>query len=280
MSLALLVLSALSGLCWGTGDFLGGLQSRRIPALAVTLWSQLTGGVLLLAVTVFTGQRPVLTGILWGVAGGVFGGMALLSFYRGLAVGAMSIVAPVSACGAVVPVAVSVVTGHAPHLLAGLGIGICLVGIVVVSIYPEAEVHPAGRPNLSLGLALLAALGFGLFYVFLHAGGSSSGLWPVVGVRIGSLTLVLVLVLGGRQPAPFPGRRLPLVMVVGVLDTTANGLWFYAATHGNLGIAAVLGSLYPVATVLLSSVVLKERLTLLQGSGVLLALAGVALVGE
>jgi drug/metabolite transporter (DMT)-like permease len=281
--IAVLLLSAGSGLLWGTADFLGGLQSRRIPALSVTLWSQFIGGLTILIVSIVSGQRFTLEGFFWGMGAGAFGGMALLSFYRGLAVGAMSIVAPVSACGAVVPVLVSFGAGHVPSVTACIGIGAAMLGIVLVSLQaPAGAAHPSEQPRLALGLALLAALGFGMFYVLLNRGGQAgtSILWPVVGVKAGSMLLLVGLVIVGRQAAPWPGKHMPVVSCVGFLDTSANALWASASTMTNLGIVAVLGSLYPVATVLLGRIVLSERLSTLQKAGVALALVGVALVSR
>jgi drug/metabolite transporter (DMT)-like permease len=280
--LNLVLLGAGSGLLWGTADFFGGLQSRRLPALTVLVWSQIVGGTVLLAAALLTGEHPDGRSVLWGIAAGLVGGFALLCFYRGLAVGTMSIVAPISGCGALVPVIVSFATGHAPGAAAVAGMFLALAGVVVVSLHADSDAHPSGRPGLALALAVLSAIGFGTFYVVLQHGGSgtSSALWPIVGVRIGSLALLLSIVLAGRRPVPWPGRQMSVIACVGLADTSANILWLLAATHGNLGVAAVLGSLYPVATVVLGRAVLAERLSRIQQAGVVLALAGVALVGQ
>jgi drug/metabolite transporter (DMT)-like permease len=274
------LLGAGSGLLWGTADFFGGLQSRRLSALAVVVWSQLAGAVLLLAAALASGEHPDAHGLLWGAAAGAIGGLALLCFYRGLAVGAVSIVAPISGCGAVVPVIVSFATGRAPGIVAIVGIMVVLTGVVLVSMHAESDDHPLGQPGLAVGLAALSALGFGTFFVLLqHAGSGSSALWPIVGVRAGSLSLLFAVVLGTRRTLPWPGPRMIPIAAVGVADATANILWLLAATHGNLGVAGVLGSLYPVATVVLGRLVLAERLSPMQGAGVALALAGAALAG-
>ncbi|HLJ67237.1 MAG TPA: EamA family transporter [Chloroflexota bacterium] len=277
----LIFLGAASGLCWGTADFFGGVQSRRMPALAVVFWSQVAGATALALLLLLRGEHPVPSSIAWGAAAGLFGGSALIFFYRGLAVGAMSIVAPVSACGAAVPVLFAIATGHIPSVVTLVGIGTIMTAIVLVSLHGDASVHPAGRPHLSLALALLAALGFGMFYVFAHQGSLGSGgspFWTIAGARGGSLLTVLAILLVGRQRASWPAGRMPLVAGVGVADTTANVLFAYASIQGNLGVAAVLGSLYPVATVLLGRVVLGERLPALQQLAIVGALAGVALL--
>jgi drug/metabolite transporter (DMT)-like permease len=280
--MALVLLLGLgSGLCWGTADFFGGLQSRYLPALAVALWSQLAGGIVLALVLAIMGEPLVLESVVWGMAGGFFGGTALLLFYRGLAVGLMSIVAPVSACGALVPVAFTLAAGEVPSTLAVAGIAAAICGIVLVSLHPGPTPPGTSHARTALLLALGAALGFGFFFVFLDRGSAVSGaspLWVVGGARIGSLLMLLALAAARPRSAPWPGRRIGAVSAIGIGDTTANALFAYASTQGNLGIVAVLGSLYPVATVLLGRIILGERLTVIQHAGVALALTGVVLL--
>ncbi len=295
-----ILLGLAAGLCWGVGDFFGGVQSRRLPILAVALWSQLAGGLALVAVLVAVGGEAAPAGLLWGIGGGLFSGGALLLLYRGLATGIMSVVAPISACGALVPVFVGLARGEVPGVFASLGIVAALAGITVVSLQarpaPVAsrvaahESVPArgGAPlphgpyiaRGALLLALGAALGFGMFFVLVRQGSAdgTSPLWVVAGARVGSLMTMLSVIVLGRRPAPWPGRQIGTITIVGLLDTAANALFAYAAWLGDLGVAAVLASLYPVATVLLGRLVLDERLTRLQAAGVAMALAGVALI--
>jgi drug/metabolite transporter (DMT)-like permease len=276
-----LLLGAGSSLCWGTADFFGGLQSRRLPALVVAFWSQLAGGLALLLVLLLRGEPPVLPSIVWGLGGGLVGALALVLFYRGLAVGIMSLVAPIAGCGAVVPVLLSIAMGQTPSALAGAGIVVALAGVALVSLHSEASTHSGHDARLSLLLALGAALGFGMFFVFVHRGSAFPGaspLWVVGGARLSSLPLLGLLIALGPRSMPWPGRRMGLVATVGVLDTSANALFAFASTHGNPGVVAVLGSLYPVATVLLGRIVLAERLNRMQHAGVALALAGVVLL--
>ena len=282
-----------SGLCWGAADFFGGIQSRRLPALTVAFWSQVAGGLGLLTALAASGTRPTPAGLAWGLVAGVGSGCALVLFYRGLAEGTMSIVAPVSACGAVVPVAAALLTGHRPGALAGLGVTAAITGVVLVSrprrpaAHPGARAHPgastgAGRSGRVLAMALGSALGFGLFYVFVDAGTTGSHgepLWVIAGAR-GSSLLVLstIALVGNRSALRWPGRRIAPVALVGLGDTGANLLFAYAATTGNLAVVGVLGSLYPVATVVLARWLLGERLSGGQNAGVALALTGVGLL--
>jgi drug/metabolite transporter (DMT)-like permease len=208
----------------------------------------------------------------------------------------MSIVAPVSACGAVVPVAAALLTGHRPGALAGLGVTAAITGVVLVS-RPRSTPHgqpprspdPAspgagrsGRSGRVLAMALASALGFGLFYVFVDAGTTGSQgepLWVIAGARGSSLLMLSTIALvGNRSALRWPGRRIAPVALIGIGDTGANLLFAYAATTGNLAVVGVLGSLYPVATVVLARWLLGERLSGGQNAGVALALTGVGLL--
>ena len=294
-----------SGLCWGAADFFGGIQSRRLPALTVAFWSQAAGALALavaLVVPGIEGSRPAAAGVAWGLAGGVGSGLALALFYRGLAAGTMSVVAPVSACGAVVPVAAALLTGDRPDALAGVGVVAAVTGVVLVSrtrppsrdekpprggtAGPARSGNPA-RPGRVLAMALGSAVGFGLFYVFVDAGTASmagttgsggSPLWVIAGARASSLVMLSMIALVRRSALRWPGRRIGPVALVGIGDTGANLLFAYAATTGNLAVVGVLGSLYPVATVVLARWLLGERLSGGQNAGVVLALTGVGLL--
>jgi len=301
-----------SGLCWGAADFFGGIQSRRLPALTVAFWSQAAGALALavaLVVLVVEGSRPVAAGVAWGLAGGIGSGLALALFYRGLAEGTMSVVAPVSACGAVVPVAAALLTGDRPDPLAGVGVLAAVTGVVLVSrtrpptrggtrahggagddaAVPATPGRPGrpARPGRVLAMALGSAVGFGLFYVFVDAGTASmagttgsggSPLWVIAGARASSLVMLAMIALVRRSALRWPGRRIGPVALVGIGDTGANLLFAYAATTGNLAVVGVLGSLYPVATVVLARWLLGERLSGGQNAGVVLALTGVGLL--
>ena len=292
-----------SGLCWGAADFFGGMQSRRLPALTVAFWSQVAGALGLVVALAVSGTRPTPAGVAWGLVAGVGSGCALVLFYRGLAEGTMSVVAPVSACGAVVPVAAALLTGHRPGALAGLGVTAAITGVVLVSrprrpphgryrspgrpSDPGAPAHPGpsggpGRSGRVLAMALGSALGFGLFYVFVDAGTTGSRgdpLWVIAGARASSLVMLsMIALVGNRSALRWPGRRIGPVALVGIGDTGANLLFAYAATTGNLAVVGVLGSLYPVATVVLARWLLGERLSRGQSAGVALALTGVGLL--
>ena len=248
--------------------------------MSVTLWSQFAGGIAIGLVLISMGEPLAGGGVGWAALGGVCGVVGLLSFYRGLAVGPMSIVAPVSACGAVVPLIVSAVLGRLPGIWAILGIAVAMAGVLLVSLSGDEGGTSAADSRLGLLLALAAATGFGLFFVLLDwsRGAGTSPLWTVGIARFMSVVLIVTVALIGRIHVPWPGTQMGRVALVGIFDTSANVLFVLAASLGNLAVVSVLASVYPVSTVILARLVLGERLALRQGSGVVLALAGVSLM--
>lgn len=277
------LLGISSGLCWGTADFFGGLQSRHVPVVLVALWSQLLGAPALLAVTLLSGQPLPLAGFAWGGLAGLCGGLAVVLFYRALSIGLMSIVAPVSACGVVVPVLFELALGGRPGPLVALGILAALGGIVLVSLQQQESPQTVAPRRLrpALALALSAALGYGLYYIFFDRGitlSHAAPLWVSLGTRCGSLLMLLLIIIVRRRPIRWPGGQLGPVAAIGALDTAASACFAYASVHGNLSLVAVLSSLYPIATVLLGRIVLAERLSYLQHAGVALALGGAVLL--
>jgi drug/metabolite transporter (DMT)-like permease len=273
------VLALSSSLLWGTADFAGGLLTRRRGVLAVLLVSQAGAvAVALVLLAASGGPGPRTAGVAWGLGSGLLGIVALAAFYRGLAIGTMSIVAPVSATGAAVPVAVGVLRGERPGAVQLAGIALALVGIVLAARAPEDA--PAGRATrASLALALAAAAGFGTFFVGVQRSAAHGSVaWTLLSVRGGEL-VALALVAAAVRPALPRGRReLAALVAVGALDAGANGLYAFATTHGLLSVVSVLGSLYPAVTVLLARAVLHERVTRAQEVGVVATLAGVVAI--
>jgi drug/metabolite transporter (DMT)-like permease len=272
-----------SSVLWGSADFFAGLVSRRLPVLTVTFWSQPATVVAMLAVIAVSGQRPSASAFGVGLAAGVVGALALLAFYRALAIGKMSVVAPVTACGTVVPVVVALLSGEIPSPPARLGLAGSLAGILLVSLASRGEEPTAGaEPGRSaLGLALAAAVGFGTFFVMVDYGselGSAGPLGVVAGGRVGELILLLGVVVIGRRRMPWPGRATVGLSLIGLADVGANVLLAYGSVAGNFAVVAVLASLYPVSTVVLARALLAERWSRLQGAGVVLAMAGVGLM--
>jgi drug/metabolite transporter (DMT)-like permease len=265
-----------SSLVWGTADFLGGVFTRRLTLASVTVGSQIAGLVALLVAAVAVGGlegRPVAIGL----AAGACGAVGLSAFYRALATGTISIVSPVSACGALVPVGLALATGERPGTLALAGSAVGLAGAVLASVQEIRGEHPSARS--SMGLAVVAALGIGGFLWFLgRAADGGHTLSALLGARLGSITLLGLGVLFTRSSIAIPVSEIPMVALIGLLDTAANGLFAIAIQHGYITVVSVLGSEYPVATVILAHVFLGERITPPQLAGVGLVLTGVGMV--
>jgi len=273
MSGLAVLLALASSVAWGTADFAGGLISRRLPTLAVTVVSQSAGLAALLVAVAVAGLRFDGRSFALGVAAGVGGGAGLAAFYRALALGTMSIVSPVVACGAVVPFAISLATGERPSGIALAGAAVALGGAVLASV--EESRAPARERGRAIALAVVAAGALGLFTYFLGLGSrEGSALSTLLGARVGSLACLLLL--ASYRGASLWVGHIYVLVAVGLTDVAANALFALASTHGLLALVSVLGSLYPVTTVLLAHVVLGERLTGAQLAGVAVALAGVA----
>lgn len=272
-----LLLALASSVVWGTADFSGGLLTRRLPTFAVTVVSQAAGFVpLVVAVAIRGGVDG--KGFALGLLAGVGGGAGLAAFYRALSLGTMSVVSPIAACSAVVPFAVSIATGERPRRLALVGAVVALAGAVLASAEERRSESP--ERARAIVLAVVAAVALGVFIYFLGLGSrESDALSTLTGARVGSLATLLTGALLFRATVRVPQRALAAVAAVGLLDVAANALFAFASSHGGLlSLVSVLGSLYPVMTVLLAHVLLHERLTRAQKAGIALALAGVAAI--
>jgi uncharacterized membrane protein len=268
-----------SSLVWGCADFLGGIFSRRQPLAAVVWISQAAGFVALSVWLATTGFAIDGRALGFGLLAGLGGGVGLALFYRALSVGTMSIVSPIAACGALVPFGLALATGDRPAALILVGAVAALAGAVVASA-EEHRSEEAGRREAAL-LAAAAAGALGFFVYFLGvAGQHGQTLSALFGARVGSLTVLTAWVLATRAPVRIDRSALPIVAGIGLLDTAANSLFVLASARGYLSIVSVLGSLYPVATILAAYLVLGERISRLQRAGVALTLAGIALVAS
>jgi drug/metabolite transporter (DMT)-like permease len=275
------VLALLSSLVWGAADFLGGTLSRRARAVAVVGASQVLSLVVIVPFAVLAGGLHDDRGYLpWAVAAGLVGMLSLVAFYAALAVGTMGVVAPVAATGVVVPVVIGLAQGDRPAVVQLAGVLLAVAGVVLAS-GPElraVEDHRARGGARALGLALLAAVGFGLVLWLLAEGGRYSVSMTLATQRTASLLVVVVLLLAFRTAGGLGRRDVPLLAVIGIGDATANGLYTLATRGGLISLVAVLGSLYPVVTVLAARFVHGERLRPVQNAGVVCALAGVVLI--
>ena len=280
-----ILLGVLSAASWGTSDFMGGLLTRRMSALRVLAWSQLAGAVLIVVIALLAHAPITLSIIGWGMFGGISGIIGLLALYRGLALGPMALVSPISACGAIVPLIAAAISGRLPPPVALVGIALAFGGIVLASLAgdtpsPQTK-QPARLVTSGVGYAGIAALGIGFFFIALAHGAAGqplATLWTVASARLTTIIVLFGALTVRRADLRVPRGNVAQLIGIGFFDTGANTLYAFATTFGNLGIVSVLGSLYPVMTVLLALGVLRERLALRQSFGVVLALAGVTLM--
>jgi drug/metabolite transporter (DMT)-like permease len=270
-------LALLGAASWGVGDFLAGLASRRTHVLTVLAASQAVGLVGAAGWAVASRDAlPALEDVLPAVGAGAAGAIGLAALYRGLSLGAMGIVAPISAASPVVPLAVDAAQGVTPTVVQWVGVAIVLTGIVVLSREPGRE-RSAGVAA-GVGLAVVAALGFGLFVVGLDAASDGGVPWAIVAARGSSTLLAVVAALAVGVSVRPDARLLPVIVAVGAFDTVANVLVAFATTRGPAGVVAVLSALYPVVTVVLARIVLAERLDGTRRIGGALALGGAVAV--
>ena len=271
-----MVLGLVSALSWGAGDFGGGLITRRAPLFGVVGMTQLVGMVAALGLGILLAEPfPSAPDIGWAVIGGLCGVVGITSLYRGLAVGRMGVVAPVTGVlSATVPVAFGFLTEGLPAPATVVGIGVALVAVVLVTRTPgEGTDRPSG-----IRWALIAGMAIGLFNICVgqFSGDSAFGLLVIVRL-VQALALGIVIVVG-RQPWRLPPDVVPKLVVVGLLDMAGNAAFILAAQAGDLAIAAVLSSLYPVVTVLLAITILRENLTRSHVVGIALTGAAIALI--
>jgi uncharacterized membrane protein len=270
--------AVLSAITYGAADFLGGVASKRHRPIAVVAVSQMVGLVLLLVLLPILGpDRYRLIDFGWGAAAGVVGGAGLIFFYRGLSTGRMSVVAPLSAVmTALVPLTFGLLIGERPSTLATVGVVAAIPAIALITretIDEEGESRSTGALD-----GFIAGIGFGAFFILISRTDPGSGLWPLVGARAASIPFVLLLAAGFRQPVR-PLRELDAIVAwAGVLDIAANGLYLFAVRAGLVSLASVVTSLYPASTIILARIVLKEHMTATRVLGIVLALAGIALI--
>lgn len=310
-----------ASICWGSGDFLGGFSTRRASLWAVIIGSQVVGLAGAALVTLGAGHGwPGFQAVWPVVLGGIASVVAISCFYKALAIGTMSIVAPISATNALIPFAVGIAAGERPAPLQLAGVVLAAVGVILVAVEParhgetvgvaalpgepavepeEARTlfrrrdvpvaavprssEPTPRPSRAaqrsaILLALLAAVCMGLVLVGYDATARYDPLWAMLAGRISSAAIFAVLFVALRPHVKVERSAVPFIVAVGILDTGANGLFALATTEGYLSLVAVLGSLYPVVTVLLAFGVLRERIAPHQMAGAAATLAGVALI--
>lgn len=279
--MAAIALALSSSVLWGLADFLGGLKSRTFPVpvvLAAMYLSSLT--VMTIFVTARGQGPPEIEAVGASLGAGLLGILGLTAFYRALAIGTMSIVAPIAATGVALPVLVGIATGDHPGFVRSLGLGAAVVGIVLASREDDGGPVDARQQRQSVILAVLAGLGFGSYFVLAEIGSDGDVAWALALSRVAAAPFVvgfavLALRRGGRRPG---GRQIVVLAAIGLIDLAANTAYNYATTIGELSTVAVGSSLYPVMTVFMAALVLGERVRGIQRLGVVVALTGVVMI--
>jgi drug/metabolite transporter (DMT)-like permease len=276
---AAIVYALCAALSWGLADFMAGLKTRRLGALTVLAWVEATGLVVVGIVIVASGEPfPDGRTLLMAALAGAAGFSALGAFYHALSIGTMSIVAPISATGVILPVVVGLASGDALQAIVAAGLAVTLAGVLLASREEVGELERGGPNRPAILLALAAAAGFGLYFTFADIAADGSILWLLFTGRVVAVPVIVGLARRRGHPLlPGPRDRWQLAGI-GLADLAATALYGVATTKGELSIVSVIGSLYPVVTVLLARAVLKERISAVQAVGVALALAGVGMV--
>jgi drug/metabolite transporter (DMT)-like permease len=272
-----LAISLASACSWGISDFLGGLTSRRIAVLAVLAISQPLGLLLALLWVAGLGADPIPAGDLAvAFVAGAASLCGLGAFYAAMAVGTISVVAPIAALGVVIPVVFGLAEGEEPTAIQMAGLVVAIVGVVALSYKEDPLNQPVARRSILLAIG--AAVGFGIFFTALDAASADRPGWAIVFTRAGGIVAMAAAVAAVRPSFAGIGGALPALFAIGFFDMLANALFAVASTKGLLPVVAVGGSMYPAFTIALAHVVLGERLLLSQRLGVVAALFGVGLI--
>ena len=273
-----LSLSLTACLGWGVADFLGGIHSRRLPTLLVLMISNLFGLIVLVSVVTWRGAPfPANPEMWWAVAAAVAAVAAMFLLYKGLAEGTMAIVSPISATGVILPIIAGLACGERLTSLQAAGVVSAVVGTVFAA--RENKPLPNGsRLAAGTGLAVGAALAIGTFFILMDRASEVDPYWASLVMRICFAALIVPLLAATRPSLRLRRGHLAGLFTMGTLDAVASVSFAVATTVGLLSLVAVLGSLYPVITAMLSILLLHERPGHLQLVGVVMALAGVVMI--
>ncbi len=264
-----------ASLAWGVSDFVGPLVARALGSLRVLFWAQVGGLAAIVLAVAVRGEAPHDWLVLLAAPAALAGTLGLWAYYRGIAAGAISVVAPIAGASAVIPVVFGVATGDSPSVAQLAGIACALVGVVLASLERQ---EGSRRVAAGVGLALLAAVGFGCYFPPMHVAGKADFWWASVVFRSTALLVIAAAVAAQKPSLRVRGRDLAIVLAVGVGDTLGNVLFAASSSQGLVSLTAVLASLYPIVTVLLAAALLGERPATPQRAGIALTLAGVVLI--
>ncbi len=274
-----IILSLLTALLFGTGDFFGGMATKRIRVAQVLLCAHIVGGIGIFAISLAIADQFRLEDLGWGAIAGASGIIGLGLLYRGLARGPMGVVGALTAItSAAVPALWGTfVDGDELAGLAWIGVLVALVAIGLVSWSPDDSDTPV--TTRTIVESLIAGAGFGFMFILLDHSDPASAPWPIAGARMLTAPVLLFgFLVRRKQIWPRDPIALRWVFGVALADTISNALFLYATERGSLTVVAVLSSLYPVATVILARTVLHEKLTRLQLGGFVLAMGATAMI--
>jgi drug/metabolite transporter (DMT)-like permease len=266
----------ISALVWGSGDFSGGMAARKISPFQVLLLTSATGMLLLLVCGWVSGEpMPAWRDVYWAASAGLAGAFGIAMLYRALALGSSASTAPTAGVvTALVPVLFAALTLGLPAIDQLAGFGLALVGIWLVARLPGGHTQASRQGML---LALFSGVCFGAYFVLVAQVSPGKVFYPLLAARLMSFGVALAVISLQRQPLPSP-RRNPVALLSGVLDTGGNIFYLLATQYTRLDVAAVLASFYPAATVMLSVLLLKERVSPWQWLGVACCLGAVVLI--
>jgi drug/metabolite transporter (DMT)-like permease len=279
--MAAIALGLLCSALWGLSDYLGGVKSRTFAVPVVLATMYLSSLAVMLAFVAARGAGPPpAESVVASLGAGLVGIIGLSSFYRALAIGTMSIVAPIASTGVALPVIVGLIGGDNPGPLRATGLALAVVGIVLASREDDEGAANVRRQRQSIALAIVAGLGFGSYFVLAEIGSSGDVAWALVLSRASAFPIIATIALvvlrrGGARPSRTAWAALA---GIGLIDLGANFFYNYASTIGELSSVAVASSLYPVTTVMLAALLLGERVRGAQRAGVIVALLGVVLI--
>lgn len=271
--------AAVASAMFGVADFIGGVATRRAAAVSVVVGSQLAGLVVVAVAAPLAGGTAGRADLMWGAAAGLSGAGAIAAFYHAIATTRVGVAAPV---GAVVSTLLQVVFGLAvgerPAPIAWLGVALALPAVVLITAGGDRSDAGRAVTRRALVLGTVTGIGFGLFGVFISRTGDDTGLWPLLGARGASILLMAAVAIWLGRPL-LPGRAVAgMAAVAGSMDMTANVFYLLSIRRGLLSLVSVVLSLYPAVTLLLARSVLGERVVVVQGAGLILAVAGVSLI--
>jgi drug/metabolite transporter (DMT)-like permease len=263
-------------MCWGTSDFLGGYASRNANATLVTAITNGTGFLAIITVAILSGtSTPEMHSVIWALVGGAFGGTGLAVFYRALSAGNMGLTAPIAAIlAAAIPAVYGIFRDGLPGFAQIAGFVLAAIGIWLISRSDQM-----GKPQ-GITLAVIAGIGFAGFYICARQAGTGSAFWLACSSRFAAFLCTATWTLATKSFHPAQTASLRWGVLAGFIDVSGSVFFFRALQTGRLDTAVVLSSLYPVVTVLLASIVLKEQFTHWKVAGMVAALAAVPLIAS